>query len=55
MRCNAALACNATAITRLLWANGLNMRMQNGFRWLLALSAGRGTPRYTVFETVGNE
>lgn len=55
MRCNTALECNAKVFTRLLWASGLNLRLQNGFRWLLAFNAGRGTPRYTVPETVGNE
>jgi hypothetical protein len=55
MRCNAAIACNAKVITRLLWASGLNMRLQNGFRWLLALSAGRGTLRYTVPMTLRDD
>lgn len=55
MRCNAAPACNAKVSTRLLWASGLNLCLKNGFRWLLALNAGRGTPRYTVPETVGND
>lgn len=55
MRCNAAPACNAKVSTRLLWASVLNLSRQNGFRWLLALNAGRGTPRYTVPETASNE
>ena len=55
MRCNAGLACNAKVITRLLWASGLYLRRQNGFRWLLTFNAGRGTPRYTVSERGGND
>lgn len=55
MRCNAATACNAKVITQLRWASGLNLRLKNSFRGLLALNAGRGTPRYTESETVGNE
>lgn len=55
MRCNAAPACNAKVITRLLWASGLNLRLQNGFRWLPALNPGRGTLRYTVPMTLRHD
>lgn len=55
MRCNAAPACNAKVITRLLWASGLNLRPQNGFRWLPALNVGRGTLRYTVPMTLRHD
>lgn len=55
MRCNAAPACNAKVITRLLWASGLNLRLHNGFRWLPALNTGRGTLRYTVPMTLRHD
>jgi hypothetical protein len=55
IRCNAAPACNAKVSTRLLRASGLSLSLQTGFRWLLALNTGRGTPRYTVPETAAND
>lgn len=55
IRCNTARACNAKISAWLLRASALHICLQNSFRWLLAFNAGRGTSRYTVPETVGND